>query len=46
MVIYKCAALWRVVYGPSVSERPLVTIRKEKGIPYRYRVSILSRDMT
>ena len=25
--LYKCAALWRTVYGPSATERPLGTIR-------------------
>ena len=28
--IYKCAALWRAVYGASVTERPIATIHKEK----------------
>ena len=27
--LYKCAALWRTVYGPSATERPLATIREE-----------------
>ena len=27
--IYKCAALWGTVYGPSATERPLGTIREE-----------------
>ena len=27
--LYKCAALWRTVYGPSATERPLGTIREE-----------------
>ena len=26
-----CAALWRAVYGPSATERPLETIHGEKG---------------
>ena len=29
--LYKCAALWRAVYGPSAIKRPLGTIREEKG---------------
>ena len=27
--LYTCAALWRTVYGPSATERPLGTIREE-----------------
>ena len=27
--LYKCAALWRTVYGPSAIERPLGTICEE-----------------
>ena len=27
--LYKCVALWRTVYGPSATERPLGTIREE-----------------
>ena len=41
--LYKCAALWRAVYGPSSIERPLGTIREEKGISSRFRVSISSQ---
>ena len=29
---FKCAAWWQAVYGASAIERPLETIRKEKGI--------------
>ena len=44
----KCAALWRAVYAPFATYRPLGTIRKEKGISSRFRVSIsiIGRDMT
>ena len=41
-LLYKCAALWRTVYGPA-TERPLGTIRKEKGISNQFRVSISSQ---
>ena len=41
--LYKCAALWRTVYGPSATERPLGTICEEKGISSRFRVSISLR---
>ena len=41
--LYKCAALWRAVYGTFGTERPLGTIREEKGISSRFRVSISSR---
>ena len=40
--LYKCAALWRAVYGPSTTERPLRTTREDKGISSRLRVSISS----
>ena len=30
--LYKCAALWRAVYGSSATQRFLGTIREEKGI--------------
>ena len=30
--LYKCATLWRAVYGLSATKRPLGTIREEKGI--------------
>ena len=39
--LYKCAALWRAVYGPSATERPLGTIREEKRSGFLSR-----RDMT
>ena len=32
--LYKRAALWRTVYGLYATERPLGTIREEKGISY------------
>ena len=41
--LYKCSALWRAVYGLSATERPLGTIREEKGISSWFRVSISSR---
>ena len=41
--LYKCAALWRAVYGPSATERPIGTICEEKGISSRFQVSITSR---
>ena len=43
LTLYKCAALWRAVYGPSATERPLRTIREEKGILPQFRGSISSR---
>ena len=39
-LLYKCAALWKAVYGPSATERPQGTIREEKGISSRFRGSI------
>ena len=30
--LYKCAALWKALYAPFAPERPLGTIREEKGI--------------
>ena len=42
-LLYKYAASWRIVYGPSAPERPLGTICKEKGIAYWFWVSISSR---
>ena len=42
-LLYKCAVLWRAVYGPSATERPLETIREEKGISTKFWVSVLSR---
>ena len=30
--LLKCAVLWTAVYGSSATERPLGTIREEKGI--------------
>ena len=30
--LYKCVALWRAVNGPPATERPLRTIRGDKGI--------------
>ena len=33
--LYKCAALWRAVYGSSATKSPLGTIREEKGICFR-----------
>ena len=41
LVVIKRAAVWRAVYGPSAAERTLGTIREEKGISSRFRVSIL-----
>ena len=41
--LYKCAALWRAVYGSSATEAPLRTIPEEKGISSRFRVSFSSR---
>ena len=41
--LYKCVVLWRAVYGPSASERPIGTIGEEKGISSRFRVSVSSR---
>ena len=41
--LYKCSALWWAVYGPSATKRPLGTIREEKGISSRFRISISSR---
>ena len=41
--LYKCSALWMAVNGPSANERPPGTIREEKGISSRFRVSISSR---
>ena len=38
--LYKCAALWRTVYGTSATERPLGIVREEKGISSRFWVSI------
>ena len=38
--LYKCAALCRAVFGSSATERPLWTIREEKGISSRFQVSI------
>ena len=37
--LYKCAALWRAVYGPSATERPLKTlgtIHDDNGISSRF----------
>ena len=31
-LLYECAVLWRSVYGPSATERPLGIICEEKGI--------------
>ena len=42
-VLYKCVALWRTVNGLSTAERHFGTVRKEKGISSRFRVSISSR---
>ena len=42
-LLYKCAALWRAVYGPSATERPLGTICEKKGISSQLQVSVLSR---
>ena len=39
----KCAVLWRTVYDPSATERPLETIHEEKGISSQFWVSIVSR---
>ena len=41
--LYKCTALWRADYGPFTTARPLGTIREEKWISSRFRVSISSR---
>ena len=40
--LYKCASLWRAVYGPSATERLLGTIHEETGISSRFRISISS----
>ena len=40
---YKCVALWRAVYGPSATKRPLGIICEEKGISSRFGVSISSQ---
>ena len=39
-LLYNCAALWRAIYGPSVTERPLRTIHEKKGISCLFQVSI------
>ena len=39
---YKCAALLRAEYSPSVTERPLGTIHEENGVPSRFWFSISS----
>ena len=36
----KCVALWMAVYGTSVTERPLKTIREEKGVYSHFRVLV------
>ena len=41
--LYKGAALWRAVYGPSATGKPIRTIREEKGISSRFQVSISSQ---
>ena len=41
--LYTCVALWRAVYGPSATERPLGTIYEENGISSRLQVSVLTR---
>ena len=42
--LYKCVALWRAVYGPSATERPLGTIGEEKGfLTGFYLVTILPK---
>ena len=38
--LYKCAALWRTVYGDSATERPLGTIHKEKEISSRLHFGV------
>ena len=38
---YKSAALWRAVYGPFATERPLGAIREEMGISSRFQFSFL-----
>ena len=38
--LYKRAALWRTLYGPSATKRPLRTMREEKGVPSRFRVGL------
>ena len=38
--LYKCAALFRAVFGPSATEKPQGTIHEEKGISSRSWVSI------
>ena len=30
--LYKCAVLWRAIYGPSATKRPFGNISEEKGI--------------
>ena len=41
--LYKCASLWRAVYGPSATERRPGTICEEKGTASWIWVSILSQ---
>ena len=37
-LLYRCVALWRAIYGHSTAERPLGTIREEKGISSLFQV--------
>ena len=40
--LYKYAALWRAVSGPSATERSLGSIREEKGISARFRLYLVA----
>ena len=40
--LYKCAALWRAAFGPFATERSFETICEDKGISFRFQVSISS----
>ena len=41
--LYKCAALWRAVYGAPATKIHLGPIHKEKGAESQFRVAISSR---
>ena len=43
MHVYICMPFGSAVYSPFAAERPLGTIREEKGISSRFRVSISLR---
>ena len=40
MVVFQGVPLWMDVLGPSATEKSLGTIRVEKGISFKFRVSI------